>query len=172
VGVGVLVPPEIAAVFRALATAEGALAQLSPGFDIVAEARAFAGTYVADRFQPEALRQTAADELTMLLPMLRRLPRRLDRITAALEAGRLGISVRLLADERDRRVITSLLHQVLLTVLAATAGIMGVLMLGLHGGPSLTPRVSLYQFFGYCLLVVASILALRVLVAVFRPDRG
>jgi ubiquinone biosynthesis protein len=169
---GLAVPPEIAAVFRALATAEGTLAQLSPGFDIVAEARAFASTYLASRFQPEALRQTAADELTMLLPMLRRLPRRVDRISAALEAGRLGISVRLLADERDRRVITSLLHQVLLTVLAATTGIMGVLMLGLHGGPSLTPRVSLYQFFGYCLLVVSSILALRVLVAVFRPDRG
>src|SRR5215831_9276817 len=38
---GLAVPPEIAAVFRALATVEGTLAQLVPGFDIVAEARRF-----------------------------------------------------------------------------------------------------------------------------------
>jgi ubiquinone biosynthesis protein len=33
---GLAVPPEIAAVFRALATMEGTLTQLAPGFDIVA----------------------------------------------------------------------------------------------------------------------------------------
>jgi hypothetical protein len=32
--------------------------------------------------------------------------------------------------------------------------------------------VSLYSFFGYCLLVIAAILALRVLAQVFRPDSG
>jgi predicted unusual protein kinase regulating ubiquinone biosynthesis (AarF/ABC1/UbiB family) len=35
---GLAVPPEIAAVFRALATMEGTLTALAPGFDIVAEA--------------------------------------------------------------------------------------------------------------------------------------
>jgi hypothetical protein len=39
----------------------------------------------------------------------------------------------------------------------------------LRGGPSLTHTVSLYAFLGYCLLVFSSILALRGLVAVFRP---
>ncbi|HSZ31385.1 MAG TPA: hypothetical protein VK784_16700 [Pseudonocardiaceae bacterium] len=52
---------------------------------------------------------------------------------------------------------------------AATAGIMAVLMLGLHGGPSITRTVTIYAFFGYCLLVIAAILALRLLVTVFRP---
>ena len=40
---GLAVPPEIAAVFRALATMEGTLNQLAPGFDIVAEARVACG---------------------------------------------------------------------------------------------------------------------------------
>jgi ubiquinone biosynthesis protein len=57
----------------------------------------------------------------------------------------------------------------LLTFIAAAAGIMAVLMIGLHGGPALTSDVSLYSFFGYCLLVIAAILAVRVLVQVFRP---
>lgn len=167
---GLAVPPEIAAVFRALATMEGALTQLAPGFDIVAEARRFAAGQLAEQFSPEMLRKTVTDELIALLPMLRRLPRRIDRISGALEAGRLSVNVRLLADAADRRHVTSLLHQVLLTFLAAASGIMAVMMIGLHGGPSITRTVTLYAFFGYCLLVVAAILAVRVLVLVFRPD--
>ncbi|HEY2239201.1 MAG TPA: AarF/UbiB family protein [Streptosporangiaceae bacterium] len=168
---GLAIPPEIAAVFRSLATMEGTLTQLDPGFDIVAEARQFASGQLAERLGPEELRRTAVEELAALLPMLRRLPRRVDRIGQALETGRLSVNVRLLADPSDRRFVTGLLHQVLLTFLAAAAGIMAVLMIGLHGGPSVTRQVSLYAFFGYCLLVVAAILAVRVLVQIFRPNR-
>jgi len=164
------VPPEIAAVFRALATMEGTLTQLAPGFDIVAEARRFASEQLAEQFSPDTLRQTALNELASLLPMLRRLPRRIDRISGAVETGRLTVNVRQFADASDRRYVTGLLHQVLLTFLAAAAGIMAVMLIGLHGGPNVTRTVSLYAFFGYCLLVIAAILAVRVLVLVFRPD--
>ena len=166
---GLTVPPEIAAVFRALATMEGTLTQLAPGFNIVAEARRFAAGQFGEQLSPDVLRKTAINELAALLPVLRRLPRRLDRIGGALETGRLSVSVRVLADAADRRYFTGMLHQVILTALAATAGIMAVLMLGLHGGPSITGTVTLYAFFGYCLLVIAAILALRLLVTVFRP---
>jgi ubiquinone biosynthesis protein len=168
---GLSVPPEVAAVFRALATLEGALAQLAPGFDLVAEARSSAGRYTAERLEPASARQAVDEELTTLLPMLRRLPRRLERIASAAEHGRLSVHVRLWADDRDRRHVTGMLHQVLLTILAATAGIMAVLLLGTGGGPTVTAMVSLYQLLGYNLLVVCAILALRVLVLIFRPDR-
>jgi ubiquinone biosynthesis protein len=168
---GLSVPPEVAAVFRALATLEGTLAQLAPGFDLVAEARALAGRYAGGELEPASARQAVGEELTTLLPMLRRLPRRLERIASAAEHGRLSLHVRLFADERDRRHVTGLLHQVLLTILAATAGIMAVLLLGTAGGPRVTAAVGLYQLLGYNLLVVCAILALRVLVLIFRPDR-
>jgi ubiquinone biosynthesis protein len=167
---GLSVPPQIAAVFRALATLEGTLSQLAPGFDLVAETRSFAAVHLAEQLDPAAVRRTVSDEVTTLLPMLRRLPRRVERIASAAEHGRLSVQVRLFADERDRRHVTGLLHQVLLTILAATAGIMAVLLLGTGGGPRVTPAVGLYQLFGYNLLVICSILALRVLVLIFRPD--
>jgi ubiquinone biosynthesis protein len=116
-------------------------------------------------------RQTVVEDLTALLPMLRRLPRRVERIASAVEHGRLSVHVRLFADERDRRHVTGLLHQVLLTILAATAGIMAVMLLGIGGGPRVTATLGLYQFLGYNLLVVCAILALQVLVLIFRPDR-
>ncbi|TCM47929.1 AarF/ABC1/UbiB kinase family protein [Kribbella sp. VKM Ac-2568] len=165
------VPPEVAAVFRALATIEGTISRISPDFDLVAASRQFAAAHVTDRLAPEALRRTATEELATLLPMLRRLPRRIDRIAAAAESGRLGLNVRLFADERDRRHFTGLLHQALLAILGATAGLMAVLLLGTPGGPKVTESVSLYQLFAYNLLVICAVLVLRVLVLVFRlPD--
>src|SRR5215471_15048277 len=61
---GLAVPPEIAAVFRALATVEGTLTQLAPGFDIVAEARRFGDQQLAAQLSPEVIRNTVADDLT------------------------------------------------------------------------------------------------------------
>ncbi|WP_433239698.1 ABC1 kinase family protein [Streptosporangium sp. CA-135522] len=168
---GLSVPPEVAAVFRALATVEGTLARLAPGFDIVAEARAFSVRHLQEQGGVDRVRQAVEQEALSLLPMLRRLPRRIERIASAAEHGRFSLNIRLFADERDRRHVTGLLHQVLLTVLAATTGIMSVLLLGADNGPRVTHEVGLYQLIGYNLLVISAILALRVLVVVFRQDR-
>ncbi|WP_245679482.1 ABC1 kinase family protein [Actinomadura hibisca] len=161
---GLAVHPEIAAVFRALATLEGTLTRLDPAFDIVTEAREHAtGTP-----GPQTLKEAAADELLGALPVLRRLPRRFDRITHALERGDLGVNVRLFADADDRRLVTALLHQTLLTVLGATAVLAGVLLLGTTGGPAVTPSAGLYQVFGYTMFGIGSVLVLRVLFTIFR----
>jgi ubiquinone biosynthesis protein len=162
------VPPEFASTFRALSILEGGLTLLAPRFDIVAEAERFGQTQLATRLGPASLKEVAAEEVTSLLPMLRRLPRRVDRIAAALEGGRLNVNIRALADERDRKVITGWVQLGVLTVLAATAGFMAVALLALKGGPAMTPAIGLYQFLGYCLLVICALLALRVLAAVFR----
>jgi ubiquinone biosynthesis protein len=162
------VPPEFVATFRALSTLEGGLTLLAPGFDIVAEAERFGQAQLAGRLAPTSLKDAAGDEIVALLPMLRRLPRRVDRIAAAVEGGRLSVNVRVLADERDRKVITGWIQLGVLTILAATAGGMAVALLALKGGPAMTATISLYQFLGYCLLVICALLALRVLAAVFR----
>jgi ubiquinone biosynthesis protein len=162
------IPPEIATVLRALGTLEGTLSLLTPGVDIAAEAQAYAVDQVAGQMSPKAMQKTVTDELTELLPVIRRLPRRFDRVTGALEQGRLGLNVRLLADERDRRVVTDLTHQFLLTFLGAASGIVAALLLGAPGGPKVAPTVSLYQVIGYNLLIVAAILVLRVLFTIFR----
>jgi ubiquinone biosynthesis protein len=103
--------------------------------------------------------------------MLRRLPRRAGDALHAAGHGRFGMNVRLLADERDRRYVTGLLHQVLLTVLGATAGLMAVMLLGAGGGPQVLTGTSLYQLIGYNLLMISAILVLRVLALIFRRPR-
>jgi len=162
------IPPEIATVLRALGTIEGALSLLTPGVDIATEARQYAADQMAGQMSPRAVQKRAVDELGALLPVLRRLPRRFDRITSALEQGRLSLNVRQFADERDRRVITGLTNQFLLAFLGAAAGIIGALLLGVPEGPKITPNVSLCQLIGYNLLIVTAVLALRVLFTIFR----
>jgi ubiquinone biosynthesis protein len=117
---------------------------------------------------PRRLRQSLEDELLATLPVLRRLPRRVERIVDSLEHGRLTTNVRLFADARDRRWVTGLVHQGLLTALTGIAGLMAVRLLDVVGGPRITPSAELYDVLGYGLLVVACVLALRVLVVVFR----
>ena len=162
------IPAEVGTVLRALATMEGTLTLVEPGFDLVVEARQYAAAHVTGQLSPRAVQKTATEELMALLPVLRRLPRRADRITGAMEQGRFSVNVRLFADERDRRVVTDLTHRFLLTLLGAATGIGAVLLIGAPGGPEITPTVSLFQVIGYNLLIVASILVLRVLFAIFR----
>ena len=106
--------------------------------------------------------------MAALLPVLRRLPRRFDRVTSALEQGRLSLNVRLLADERDRRVVTGLTHQFLLAFLAAASGVVAAILLGTPGGPQVSPTLSLLQLIGYNLLIIGGILGLRVLYVIVR----
>jgi ubiquinone biosynthesis protein len=167
---GLGVPPPVAAVFRAFATLDGTLELLRPGFDLVGHARAAGGRRIAEALAPKRLRGTLEDELVALLPMLRGLPRRIDRIGDAVEHGRLRINVRLFADEQDRGLVTGLVHLVLLTVIGAAAGVMAALLLGAGDGPRVSAGLGLFPLLGYGLLIVAVVLVLRVLVVIFRRD--
>ncbi|MHC0431230.1 ABC1 kinase family protein [Streptomyces sp. O3] len=163
------IPPEIAAVFRALATMEGTLGRMSAGFDILAASRSYASTRFARQLEPDTVRDAARDELLTLLPVLRRLPRRIDRIGGALEEGRLAVNVRLLSDPRERRVIGELLSRVVLTGLGIFFGVLGVQLLGTEGGPDVTDTLTLYGLLGYHLLVLSAAVVLRTLHVLTRP---
>ena len=165
---GIAFPPEIGAVFRAVMTLEGTLRVLSPGFQIMDEARALAMRWIREGLAPSSLGKTVTDELQALLPILRRLPRRLDRITEAVERGSLSVNVRLFADARDARLISTLVSRAILAVLGAAIGLMSVLLLGAAGGPVLIAPISLFQALGYLGLCVSLVLILRVVIALVR----
>lgn len=168
---GLTMPPELAAALRTIGTIEGTLSWLVPGFNIISSARLFAEQYMKDLVRPTSLMEVVTGELVSLMPLLQRLPRRIDRITAAMEEGRLTMNVSALSNQRDVGVIRSLMQELLLTVLAAASGVMSVLLIGQESGPLLVPGMSVFQFMGYFLLVLAFILAMRVMIFVFRrPD--
>ena len=134
---GMAFAPAIGGVFRALVTLDGTLRALAPGFDIAAESEAIARQLAGEQLIPASLRDAAAGELLTLLPMLRKLPRRADRITAALAQGRFTTNLRLFSDPHDVSVITGLVNRAVLGLLGSALGVMSVILLP---GPRLAPR--------------------------------
>lgn len=165
---GLGIPPAVAAVFRAVATLEGTLLATDPGYDLTERVRTLGREHLTGATSAGAVRTTLEREALTLLPVLRRLPRRLDRLTDAAEHGRLSLGVRLLADRRDRELLTRLWHQGLLTALAATAGLMSAVLFAVGPGPRVTGDIGIFWVLGAALLCCALILALRVLMAVLR----
>jgi len=168
VSFGLVFQPTIGAVFRTMMTLEGTLIVLSPGFDLVAETRNMAGSWFGQMLSPSSLREAATDEAIGLLPVLRKLPRRLDRIAASLEHGGLSASTRVLADASDRRFVAALVGRAVLAFLGATLGIMSVMLIGTHGGPTFFPGTSLFHLLGYVGLFFSTVLILRVVIAISR----
>ena len=164
----ITVPSELALAFRAVATVEGTLRYLSPDFDILTEASGYAADRVAAGFRPRAVFTSLSDEVMSVLPMVRRLPARLDRLSGALVDGRFTVNIRPFADRRDRELLRDLVNLIAVTFLAAAFGIMSVMLLTSTAGPQVTPTLSLFQIFGYLLVVLSGILTLRVLFDVFR----
>jgi ubiquinone biosynthesis protein len=76
--------------------------------------------------------------------------------------------VSLFSDEQDLRAVTRLLNRVVLAVLGSVVGVLSVMLLGTQGGPPFTGDTSLFQFFGYFGLFCATVLILRVIVAVLH----
>lgn len=165
---GLSMPPELAAALRAIGTMEGTLTWLVPGYNIVSEARTFAEQYMKELVRPRSLQSMITEEAFALLPMLQRLPRRIDRITAAMEEGRFNVNVAAFAHQRERDVARGLMQELLLTFLAAASGVMATMLIGQDSGPILVPGMTVYQFMGYFLAVLALILAMRVLIFIFR----
>src|SRR5215471_3165911 len=95
---GMAFPPVIATVGRTLVILDGTLRTLAPGFDTTGESQAFARQLAGEQLAPASLRDAATAELLTLLPVLRRLPRRADQISAALAGGRFTTNLRLFSD--------------------------------------------------------------------------
>jgi ubiquinone biosynthesis protein len=164
----IAVPAELGSAFRAVATVEGTLRHLSPGFEMLTAASDFAKDRVTAGLTPDAVRTAVTDELLTMLPMIRRLPRRINRLTGELAEGRLSVNIRLFADKRDRALVHSLANLLVVTFLAGTFAITAAMLLISGGGPVISPTLTLFQVFGYLLVIVAGLLTLRVLFDVFR----
>jgi ubiquinone biosynthesis protein len=165
---GLVFDPQLAGVFRALGTLDGSLMMLDPSFDTLEEAKQFAVEHGLGLPGVNEIKDELSDGLLELMPALRRIPRRLDRLGSLAERGELSVRVRPFADARDVEVVERLTNRAILAFLSASIGIVSVLMLQLPGGPLLIGATRLNQLIGYAGLTAATILGLRVLVAAGR----
>jgi ubiquinone biosynthesis protein len=124
---------------------------------------------LASRATPPIIdtRATIRDELMAVLPHLRRLPDRLDRVLTLATRG--DLRVRNVVDEDSHRILRTLVNRALLSAVGAVfLGVSAVLLVASDEGPAVAEDAGLFEIFGYGGLVAGTVLLLRVVAAVAR----
>ena len=153
-------------------TLQGTIALLDPDFAMLDEARSIGAEWMQGSFGPTSLRQAATDEALRILPVLQRLPRRLDRITAAIERNQFSANIRLFSDPEVARLVSRLVSRAVMAFMGVGVAIASVLLLGMNGGPRITSTLTVFQLFGYSGLFCSVVLLLRVVVGIARERVG
>ena len=162
------IDPQLAGLFRALATLEGTLRLLTPGFDLIEEAEKAATELGLGLPSPAAAASDLTGDLLELLPVVRRLPRRLDQLGRLAEHGELTLRVRLFADDRDAQHLERLTDRFILAVFSASIGLVSVLLLALPAQAITLNGTNISQAIGYAGLTAATLLGLRVVATIGR----
>jgi ubiquinone biosynthesis protein len=165
---GITLPAEWSTSFRALIVLEGTLTTIAPGYSVIDAAEAIAAQWVRGQITPGSVQQAVRDEILRTVPMLRRLPRHVDRAFSMLEREGIRVRVSHFQNADDTRFLTTLVNRAILAFLSGTIGLLSVGLIAIEGGPPFTGDTSLFQVFGYFGLFCSTVLAMRVLVAVLR----
>jgi ubiquinone biosynthesis protein len=162
---GMRLPTDLVLLSRALVTLDGTLRVLAPGRSLMSSALELLGpTSATPLIDPE---QLVRDELTAMLPHLRRLPERVDRILSL--TGRGELRLRTVTDEDSRRIMRTLVNRALLAGIgAAVLAVSAVLLVASDPGPAVAEDTGLFEIFGYGGLLAGAVLVLRVVAAVAR----
>ena len=158
-------PGDLVLLSRALVTLDGTLGVLSPGRSIVGAALDLASpTTELPVVDTEALLR---EELAAVLPRLRRLPDRFDRVMTL--AARGDLRLRQVVDEDSGRILRTLVNRALLAATGAAFMVASaVLLVATEDGPTVAGNTGLFEIFGYGGLFIGSVLLLRVVAAVAR----
>ncbi|HET8627091.1 MAG TPA: AarF/UbiB family protein [Thermomicrobiales bacterium] len=161
------VPPHVAAAFRTIASLQGGLKLIDPGFDLIGHARSRAPQILKELFTLSSIAGTLQSQAAAALAVGKRLPNRLESITADLERGTLGVRVRSFATADERSWITGLVNESISALIAVTTIIGAIVLIVTQAGPLIAPDIRLYAFVGYALGFVGFVLALRAIIRLF-----
>jgi ubiquinone biosynthesis protein len=162
---GIHLPGDLVVLSRSLVTLDGTLRVISPELNLVATASAV----MTSTTEPPIIDrdELVQQELLAVLPQLRRLPDRVDRVLSL--AGRGELRVRTVVDEDGQRVLRTLVNRSLLSFVGAAFLVVAAMLLGSGDpGPAVSGGTGLFEIFGYLGLLAGVILLLRVVAAVAR----
>jgi ubiquinone biosynthesis protein len=165
---GLRMPTSVTEMLRALATLQGSLEVLSPGYPIIDAAQGVAVGQLEAELTPENLMEEVKRETIRLAPLLRRAPVQLDRIAGQIEQGKASVRVSLFSNEDDVRVVSRLVNRFVLAFVGAALGIVSAMLFQLEEGPQLSENVGLFDLLAFVGLFSGAILIMRVVLEVLR----
>ena len=165
-------PPALLLVFRTLASAEGSLHRIVPGYDMVGYALSRAPHFAREIGSPASLAMSAQTRLSILDERLRLLPRTIGTIAQQLENGTFQLQLRRFEDRRERSWVETLVGRFTTTLVGITLVAVAVFLCVVGGGPLLTPEVPVFPFLGAVIGLGGLLLLLRSLRVAFDQRRS
>ncbi|MDR5700838.1 ABC1 kinase family protein [Agromyces aerolatus] len=154
-------PPALVLVFRTIASLEGTLRRVVPEYDMVEQALSRTRHFARLVTESHGFAADAHVQLQVVAEQLRRLPRRVEVIGSQLENGTFGLNLQMFRDPRERKWISSLVGQVVTTLIGVSLLVIAVFLVVSGDGPQLTEDVTLYPFLGTIVGLGGMLLVLR-----------
>ncbi len=160
---GFAIPGQVAGVFRTLASVEGTLLLLDPGFDLLVSARRAGEDILAPLLSPDRLALRAKGQSLTVLPVLQRLPGRIDKISADLAAGRFSIGVRVFEHPADRAFLAELAQRLITALFAAACVVAAAVLLVAGSDAEFIGGVAVSAVLAAALGLIGAVLGIRTL---------
>lgn len=128
--------PSVGLALRAIVTLDGTLRMVNPDFDIFSEVKHFSAGYLQNTLlkpfrEPKATKERLEEELSMLVPTLRKLPRRFDQLIQRVESGKIILHHDVFSDSHNAGFVMRLFSRFVLLMSGITFGIISVALLAI-----------------------------------------
>lgn len=128
--------PSVGIALRSIVTLEGTLHLIVPKFDIFTEAKDYSSHYLSSLLkkpfkEPKAVKERLEEEFALLLPALRKIPRRVDKLVQKVESGKIILHHDIFSDKNNAQFVTHLFSRFILLLVGITFGIISVSLLAI-----------------------------------------
>lgn len=143
-----IMPSDLAMLFKALITLEGLGRQLDPDFDMVEHLAPFVRHVITERYKPEALFKRGRRGLNDILSVVTGLPRDMARLIKDARRGKFKIDLDLKRLERFSHQVDLSANRLTLGILTASLVIGSSIVMTVEGGPTLF-GLPVFGFLGF-----------------------
>lgn len=128
--------PSVGLALRSFITLDGTLRLIKTDFNLFKEAKVFSKHYITSIIkrpfkEPFETKERLEEEFALLLPALRKIPRRVDKLMQRLESGKITLHHDIFSDKKNAMFITQLFSRFVLLLVGITFGIISVSLLAI-----------------------------------------
>lgn len=132
-----VMPADLAMLFKALITLEGLGRQLDPDFDLVTHLTPFVRRVITERYMPDALFKRGRRNVHDVLSLVTSLPRDVSRLIKEARRGKFKIDLDIKRLERFSHQLDHSVNRLTLGILTASLVIGSSIVMTVEGGPTL-----------------------------------
>jgi ubiquinone biosynthesis protein len=166
----IVMPADLALLFKALISLEGLGRQYDPEFRLIERVKPFLDRAMSERYQPAEVVRRGQSTLSDVLGLVTSMPRDLARLVKDVRQGRMRVELDLKRLDSFGARLDSAIDRVTIGVMTASLVIGSSIVMTVPGGPSLF-GLSLLTMFGLAGYLIAFVNSLWIILSIWRSGR-